>query len=330
MAAPEQAEFTFLPIGAIIQEFRVGGKNIVLGFPTQDHYIKHNTAHFGATIGRVANRIKDGLIHNLNGRDYQLAKNNGPNALHGGEKGWGKRIFDGPLTVNRNGRDALLFKYLSQDGEEGYPGTVEVRVWYTASKEDNKSVLTAEYEVEFVGDECEETVVNITNHSYFNIGDGATITGTIAQLETDDYLPLDPTGIPVGGVGKFPRDVTKPFELQATGPHIDDVFVMETDPSKIPLDTRGLPVRRQAQFSNASTGIHLEVHSTEPAFQFYTGKYVDIPSIDGAPAHPEGAGFCVEPSRFVNAINEPAWRSMVLLKKGQIFGCKNVYKAWTA
>ncbi|KAJ5537960.1 hypothetical protein N7494_007439 [Penicillium frequentans] len=330
MSAPEQAEFTFLPLGAIIQEFRVGGKNIVLGFPTQDHYIKYNTAHYGATIGRVANRIKDGLIKNLNGREYQLAKNNGPNALHGGEKGWGKRIFDGPHTVNRNGRDALLFKYLCHDAEEGYPGTIEVRVWYTASKEDNKSVLTAEYEVEFVGDECEETVVNITNHSYFNIGDGATITGTTAQLETDNYLPLDSTGIPEGGVAKFPRDVTKPFELQATGPHIDDVFIMETDPSKIPLDTRGLPVRRQAQFSNTSTGIHLEVHSTEPAFQFYTGKYINIPSIDGAPAHTEGAGFCVEPSRFVNAINEPAWRSMVLLKKGQIFGCKNVYKAWTA
>ncbi|KAJ5639818.1 uncharacterized protein N7484_007680 [Penicillium longicatenatum] len=330
MSVPEQAEFTFLPLGAIIQEFRVGGKNIVLGFPTQDHYIKHNTAHYGATIGRVANRIKDGLIKNLNGRDYQLAKNNGPNALHGGEKGWGKRIFDGPLTVNRNGRDALLFKYLCKDGEEGYPGTVEVRVWYTASKEDNKSVLTAEYEVEFVGDECEETIVNITNHSYFNIGDRATIAGITAQLETDNYLPIDSTGIPEGGVAKFPRDVTKPFELQATGSHIDDVFVVETDPSKIPLDTRGLPVRRLAQFSSASTGIHLEVHSTEPAFQFYTGKYINIPSIDGAPAHTEGAGFCVEPSRYVNAINEPAWRSMVLLKKGQIFGCKNVYKAWTA
>ncbi|KAJ5937443.1 hypothetical protein N7454_004743 [Penicillium verhagenii] len=324
MSAPEQAAFTFLPLGAIIQEFRVGGKNIVLGFPTQEHYIKHNSPHFGATIGRVANRIKDGLINNLNGRDYQLVLNNGPNALHGGEKGWGKRIFDGPHTVHRNGHDALLFKYHCADAEEGYPGTVEVRVWYTASKEDEKTVLTAEYEVEFVGDECEETVVNITNHSYFNIGDGATITGTIAQLETNDYLPLTPPESQ-----KFPRDVSKPFELQATGPHIDDVFIMETDPSKIPLDTRGLPLRRQAQFSNANTGIHLEVHSTEPAFQFYTGKYVNVPSIDGLPAHTEGAGFCVEPSRYVNAINEPAWRDMVLLKKGQIFGCKNVYKAWT-
>lgn len=122
--------------------------------------------------------------------------------------------------------------------------------------------------------------------------------------------------------------MTDSFELAATGAHIDEVFVVEPDASKVPLDTRELPVRRLAQFSNARTGLHLEVHSTEPAFQFYTGKYIHVPSINGAPAHGEGAGFCVEPSRFVNAINEPAWRSMVLLKKGQIFGCKNVYKAW--
>jgi aldose 1-epimerase len=164
--------------------------------------------------------------------------------------------------------------------------------------------------------------------SYFNIGDGPTISGTIAQLATQDYLPLDSTGIPHGNIDKFPREVTKPFELAATGAHIDDVFVMETDPSKIPLDTRGLPLRRLAQFSHPGTGLHLEVHSTEPAFQFYTGKYINVPAIDGAEPHTEGAGFCVEPSRFVNAINEPAWRNMVLLKKGQIFGCKNVYKAW--
>lgn len=165
MSAPEQAEFTFLPLGAIIQEFRVGGKNIVLGFPAQGHYVKYNTPHFGATIGRVANRIKDAVIQSLNGREYRLPQNDGSNSLHGGENGWGKRVFDGPHTVQRHGRDALLFKYCSVDGEEGYPGTVEVRVWYKASKEDEaKTVLTAEYEVEFVGDECDETVVNITNH----------------------------------------------------------------------------------------------------------------------------------------------------------------------
>jgi aldose 1-epimerase len=165
MPAPQQAEFTFLPLGAIIQEFRVGNHNIVLGFPTQEQYVKYNTAHYGATIGRVANRIKDGVIKDLNGQKIELVKNNGPNALHGGPTGWGKRVFDGPHTVQRHGHDALLFKYLSPHGEEGYPGTVEVRVWYTASKEgEATTVLTAEYEVEFVGDEVEETVVNITNH----------------------------------------------------------------------------------------------------------------------------------------------------------------------
>lgn len=162
--------FTFLPLGAIIQEFRVAGHNIVLGFPTQELYVHHNTPHFGATIGRVANRVKDASVH-LNGKDYSLPQNDGPNSLHGGVNGWGKRVFDGPHAVQRGGRDALLFKYLCKDGEEGYPGTVEVRVWYVASKDDvgtdcPKTVLTAEYEVEFVGDECEETAVNITNHRY--------------------------------------------------------------------------------------------------------------------------------------------------------------------
>ena len=139
------------------------------GFKTQEDYVKYNTPYFGATIGRVANRIKDGLIQSLNGREYQLALHKGPNALHGGPEGWSKRIFDGPFEVERDGKGAVLFRYLSPDGEEEYPGTVEVRVWYITTSEEEemgvmKTVLTVEYEVEFVGDECEETVVNMTNH----------------------------------------------------------------------------------------------------------------------------------------------------------------------
>lgn len=164
--------------------------------------------------------------------------------------------------------------------------------------------------------------------SYFNIGDGPNVANTLAKLATADFLPLDSTGIPTGSIEKFPREVTKPFLLGATDPHIDDVFLMETDPTKIPLDTRSLPLRQLAQFSHPVTGLHLEVHSTEPAFQFYTGKYIDVPGIDGGRPHGEGAGFCVEPGRYVNAINEPRWRDMVTLKKGQLFGCKTVYKAW--
>lgn len=333
-ASQNESAFTFLALGGIIQEFRVAGRNIVQGFPAQEQYVKYNTANFGETIGRTANRLKDAAINDLNGQSYSLEKNCGPHSLHGGTHGWGRRIFQGPRPVNRNGTEGLLFTYLSKHGEQGYPGTVELKLWYLASKEgagtpDAKTVLEVEYEVEFVGDECEETVVNVTNHSYFNISDGPTIEGTQAQLYTDRYLPADSTGIPIGKIERYAViNVTSPYVLGKLAPDIDDCFVIDTDPSQVPLDTRNRPLRQLASFSHPSTGLHLEVHSTEPAFQFYTGKQVDVPAVEGAPLRGPGAGFCVEPSRFINAPNEPEWKHMCLLKKGQVWGSKIVYKAW--
>jgi aldose 1-epimerase len=158
--------FSFLKNGALIQEFKVGGQNIVLGFSDPEPYAA--APFFGETIGRIANRIKNGIVTDLNGKSYQLGKNNGPNHLHGGEKGWGRRLFSGPTPMMRNGKESVQFTYTSPDGEEGYPGTVELRVWYSAGEEQDagttKTVLTAEYEVELIGDECEETAVNVTNH----------------------------------------------------------------------------------------------------------------------------------------------------------------------
>jgi aldose 1-epimerase len=160
--------FTFLPLGAIIQEFRVNGVNIVQGFQTAEQYKQYNGPYFGETIGRIANRVAKGKINNLNGKSYQLPVNNGPNSLHGGEQGWGKHEFEGPVNVQRDGKDAVLFRYLSKDGEEGYPGTVQVSVWYTQAKEDvdgaQQEVLYIEYEAELVGDEVDETAINMTNH----------------------------------------------------------------------------------------------------------------------------------------------------------------------
>jgi aldose 1-epimerase len=159
--------FAFLPQGAIIQEFKVAGHNIVLGYPTPEPYA--DSPFFGETIGRIANRIQNSEF-SLNGKSYKLAANEGSNHLHGGLKGWGKKKFDGPEPVNRDGKEAVLFTYVSKDGEEGYPGTVELRVWYTAFTEEeggvSKTVLETEYEVEMIGDEAEETIVNITNHGY--------------------------------------------------------------------------------------------------------------------------------------------------------------------
>lgn len=164
----EPSAFTFLPQGAIIQEFRVAGHNIVQSFPNAQLYKTHNAPYFGETIGRTTNRIKNAKIDNLNGRSYTLSKNNGPNSLHGGSSGWGKKDFEGPSPVTRNGKEGVTFKYTSKDGEEGYPGTVELRVWYTAGKEEadglTRTLLDIEYEVEMVGDECDETVIGVTNH----------------------------------------------------------------------------------------------------------------------------------------------------------------------
>ena len=157
--------FAFLPRGALIQEFKVNGINIVLGYKDEEPY-KH-APFFGETIGRVANRIKDGKM-NVNGREYQLELNNGPNSLHGGPEGWGRQSFKGPTSVSKDGKESMKFSYVSPDGDEGFPGTVELRVLYTATDEEEngikKVVLTAEYEVEMTGSECDETPVMVTNH----------------------------------------------------------------------------------------------------------------------------------------------------------------------
>jgi len=327
--------FTFLPLGAIIQKFVVNGKNIVQGFPVAELYKQHNAPFFGETIGRIANRVSKAKINDLNGKSYQLAVNNGPNSLHGGDLGWGKREFEGPTTVDRNGKEATLFKYVSKDGEEGYPGTVEVRVWYVQAKEEvdgaQQEVLYIEYEAELIGDEVEETAINMTNHSYFNLSGGPTITGTEVNLITNKYQVVDDGGIPTGPIEEYPGvSAKKTFTLGEKEPDIDDCFVANTDPSSIPIDTRSSPLQKLASFYHPETKIHLEIHSTEPAFQFYTGKYIDVPAVGDLPARGARAGFCVEPSRYVNAVNVPEYKSMMVLKKGEKYGTKIVYRGWHA
>ncbi|KAL3458516.1 galactose mutarotase-like domain-containing protein [Aspergillus heterothallicus] len=322
----------FSNLAAIIQEFNVDGQNIVQGFTKKEYYEAYNKPWFGATIGRVANRIKDGVITSLNGREYTLEKNNGANALHGGSRGFGRVEFDGPTVVKRDGREALLYTYLSPDGDQGYPGAVELRVYYVVSEkvEDGvpRSILDIEYEAELVGGDVEETVVNITNHSYFNLsGASSAAEGTIAKLATRDYLPLD-NGIPVGPVEQHATDTTHDFEF---GPNaaFDDCFIIDRDLTDVKIDTRSRPLKLLAEFQHSGSRINLQVSSTDPAFQFYTGEFIDVPEADKEnPARGPFSGFCIEPSRYVNAINEPEWRHTVILKKGEKYGSKVQYRAW--
>lgn len=162
----------FISQGAIIQELLVGpsARNIVLGFNDASEY-RENPAHFGETIGRVANRLKDAKLDSLNGAVYHLAANDPPNSLHGGYKGWGLVDWTGPNVEKRgNDRETAVYKYRSVHMEEGFPGTVDVSVAYTAYEEATeeegvkKTVIEMEYKASLVGDEVDETAINMTNH----------------------------------------------------------------------------------------------------------------------------------------------------------------------
>jgi len=336
------APVELLPLGALIQSFKVNGLNIVQGFPTQEQYVRHNTPFFGETIGRVANRLQGARVNDLNGRAYALAANNGPNTLHGGKVGWGKRVWKGPEPVGvrpipgvegLKGGESVRFSLVSEDGEEGFPGTVEATVTYTAGTQDvaggkTANVLGFEYEVRLVGG-ADETVVNLTNHSYFNLSGDATIDGTTVMLGARDHLPVDAGSIPTGGPIPYPSvDTTKPFGLGATEPKFDYCFTLPADPSSVPIDTRAQPLALNLAAHHPKTGVHLEVLSTEPSFQFYTGDGTDVPAVEGAPARGPRSAFCCEPGRFVNAVNVPEWRGMTVLKKGETYGSRIVYKAW--
>ena len=164
---------------------------------------------------------------------------------------------------------------------------------------------------------------------YFNLSGGPSIEGTVVTLATNTYLPVDDGGIPTGGPTAFSKvEGNTPFTLGAVEPDIDDCFVIDEAAGSIPIDTRSSPLRKLVTAYHPQTKIHLEVYSTEPAFQFYTGKYIEVPEVAGVAARGARSGFCVEPSRYVNAPNVDEWKDQTLLKKGEKYGCRIVYRAW--
>jgi aldose 1-epimerase len=167
-------------------------------------------------------------------------------------------------------------------------------------------------------------------NSYFNLGDGPTIEGSEVTLYTSKYLVIDRL-IPTGAIEDFPGiEANKPFVLGAVEPDIDHCFLVDTDTSDMPLDTRKRQLKPLISVSHPKTKLHLDVFSTEPSFQFYTGKQLNAAATADTPARGRRAGFCVEAARFINAVNVPEWRSQVVLKRGDVWGSKTVHKAWKA
>ncbi|KAK9476226.1 galactose mutarotase-like domain-containing protein [Lipomyces japonicus] len=326
----------FINRGATLVEFAIkqadnSFKNVTLGFQTGDEYrTRTDNPYFGALAGRVANRVRDAKFV-LDGVEYQLAANNGLNSLHGGLRGFDKVNFTGPhvevLTsppTTTSSSAKLKFSYLSTHLEENYPGDLDLAVSYWLEDRDGGATLNFEYEARLVGpDGIDHTILNLTNHAYYNVGAKPTIEGVQVTLGATDSLVVDSNLIPTGAIKPYPgiNNTTFTFGPAGTVPDVDDCFVF-SDVDTTKLDTRNLPFRQMAHVYSDQTKINLVGHTTEPAFQFYTGRFVNTPE------YPHHSGLCLESSRYVDAINRPEWQAQWILGKNQVYGSKTKYELY--
>jgi aldose 1-epimerase len=326
------AEARIMTYGGIVQSLCVPDKNgqladVVLGFDTLDGYVNptyvKGCPYFGALIGRYGNRI-GGAKFTLEGNTYTLATNNAANSLHGGVKGFDKVVWTAKPSVGIHGPQ-LVLAYLSRDGEEGFPGNLEVTAIYTLT--DNN-----ELKLEFAATTDKPTVVNLTHHSYFNLaGQGnGDILGHLVQINADQTTPVDSGLITTGGFA----DVTgTPFDFRtptAIGARINDADqVLQYGPGydhnwviNKPLGRFGL----QARVVEPNSGRVMEVWSDEPGLQFYAGNFLDgTLTGKGGKVYQRRTGFCMEPQHFPDSPNKANFPS-VELKPGQTYHNKIVYK----
>ncbi|GAA0563274.1 aldose epimerase family protein [Actinomadura livida] len=294
-----------LTLGATVQRLEVAdGTNVVLGLDSVDDYL-NRSRYFGAVVGRYGNRIGHARF-TLDGKEYRLAANDGAHSLHGGVRGFDKRVW----RAEPAGPADLLLSLVSPDGEEGYPGELTASVRYLLDGD----TLRLEYRATTDA----PTVVNLTNHSYFNLAGGGDVRGHMVMLEAGHYLPVDEGKIPTGElapVAGTPFDFTEPARVDARlGGRYDHCYVFTAPSDARPgagsgVQGDGNPVLRgRATVTDPGSGRSLEVATSEPGVQFYTGHM-----LDGA-ATPFGpfAGLCLETQRFPDAPNRPAFPSAVL------------------
>lgn len=295
--------------------------DVVSGFDNVDDYTKGGDTYFGATIGRYGNRIAKGKF-TLDGKEYSLATNNSPNHLHGGPGGFSRVIWDAkPIGENQ-----LELNYISKDGEEGYPGNLTVKVTYTLT-DDN------EIKIDYLATTDKKTVLNLTNHSFFNlngIGSGS-INEHLLQINADSYTPVDSTLIPTGKIEKVagtPFDFTKPT---AIGSRIDDDNVQLKygkgyDHNFVHAMKKSASLDVLATAVGDKSGIVMEVLSNEPGVQFYGGNF-----LDGSHSLKQGfkddfrTAFCLETQHFPDSPNQAAFPSTVL-SPGETYKTTTVYK----
>lgn len=320
-------EVRAITYGGIIISLQVPDRHgkfddIVLGYDSLDGYLA-KTPYFGAIIGRYGNRIGKARF-TLDGVEYGLAANNGPNALHGGLKGFDKVVWKAE-PFERQDEAGVVFTYTSRDGEEGYPGNLSVKVTYTLT---NKNELIFDYHA--TTDKA--TPVNLTNHSYFNLaGDGKRdVLGHEVMLNADHFTPVDKTLIPTGQIASVsgtPLDFTKPTAIGARIEQKDEQMVFGNGyDHNFVINRKGAGLALAARVFEPTTGRVLEVHTTQPGVQFYTGNFLDG-SITGKGGHvyKRRIGFCLETQHFPDSPNQPNFPSSVL-RPGKTYESRTVYR----
>ena len=297
--------------------------DVVLGFNDLESYLTKNDPYLGAIIGRFGNRIGKGRFK-LNGVEYKLAVNNGENHLHGGIKGFDKVVWTGREMRTPNG-PAVVLTYLSKDGEEGYPGNLRVRVTYTLT---NKNELRIDYSA--TTDKA--TVINLTHHSYFNLlGEGnSDILQHRVTINADRFVPTDAGSIPTGELAKV---VGTPFDfLKATAigarinqDHEQLKFGNGYDHTWV-INGRPGTLRLAATVTEPSQGRVMEVWTTEPGVQFYTGNFLNgsLTGKAGKP-YPRRSGFCLETQHYPDSPNQPSFPTTTL-RRGAPYRSTTIYR----
>jgi len=310
-----------IPYGASLTELWVpdrAGKlaDVVLGLDNLEAYLAPHP-FFGGTIGRYANRIANGRFA-LEGNEYQLAINNPPHSLHGGKIGFDRRAWKAEALDHPAGA-AVRFTYLSTDGEESYPGNLQVTVTYTLTEAD-------ELKLEYRAETDQATPINLTNHSYFNLAASGDILGHRLYLNSDQYTPVDTTLIPTGEI----RTVADtPFDFRgsmAIGEHIAEIKDIGGYDHNFVVNGQAGALRIAARLVEPGSGRQMEVWTTEPAIQFYSGIHLDGSVVGkGRVAYRKFAGLCLETQHYPDSPNHPNFPSAIL-RPGSRFRSETIYK----
>jgi aldose 1-epimerase len=328
LANRSKVEIEITNYGGIVVSLRVPDRSgeiadVVLGYDDLASYEKDKW-HFGAIIGRYANRIANGKFR-LNGHEHTLARNNGPNHLHGGVVGFEKVVWDA-REGSSGQNESLILDYVSEDGEEGYPGKLAVRVEYSLNEGN-------EFQIRYSATTGKDTIVNLTNHSYFNLQGRAE--GNILlhqlQLDADQFTPVNENLIPTG---EFRQVKHTPFDFrrpEAIGLRInqDDPqlkFGRGYDHNWVLNRSMHGGLARSAKLSEPQSGRTMEIFTTEPGIQFYSGNFLDGSARGkGVTAYGRHSGLCLETQHFPDSPNQANFPSTVL-RAGERYDSTTVFK----